>query len=683
MIQPRTFRVFWILLLSPAAGPAQTSYPMVSRIEPAALQAGRSAEFTISGTQDFSGASALLFEGSGLSAEVVDAGDPGKKATSVTFRIVAQAGTALGPREFRVVTPQGVSSVGLLVIVADPVTREADDKANDSARLAQELTLPSVATGSIGRAEDVDWYRFTARAGQTLTFSVWGNRLENKIHDLQTHFDPILTLTDFQGRELAADDNALFADPRLAFRFPEDGTYYLQIRDTTYSGNASWTYVLHATDGPVATSVFPLAVSPGQTEILHAIGVNLEQDGAVTANIPPDVSPGVVSLPLSHGKRTTPPLPLVVVDLPRLVEEQEAPARPDKAGLLTLPVALSGRFDEPGDVDCFLFEARKGQSLVFEVIARRAGSAVDPIVRTLRLSGAILSEVDDTYGKDPRLEWTAPSDGVFAVQLQDLHGRGGPGLGYVLLARPARPDFVLTCDPDKVNIGPGARSCVFVKVERREGFSGPVRMAWDGLPPGVTASPVTVPANMAQGETVLTAAADSPRGASLVTLRGTGPGPDGPLVRLAEPRQEIYLPGGGRGLYSVETLAVAVTDRSDITVDATPTEITLKPGESATLDVTIQRREGFAQPVNLAVDLMHLGGTFASGLPPGVSLKASASKTLIDGQSTTGRIVLEARPDAPACDRVPIAVMGHVSINFVVKTAYCSAPILLSVTPSK
>ena len=41
-------------------------------------------------------------------------------------------------------------------------------------------------------------------------------------------------------------------------------------------------------------------------------------------------------------------------------------------------------------------------------------------------------------------------------------------------------------------------------------------------------------------------------------------------MRTASPLEEIYLPGGGRGHYPVQTLALAVTDPSDITVEATP-----------------------------------------------------------------------------------------------------------------
>ncbi len=83
--------------------------------------------------------------------------------------------------------------------------------------------------------------------------------------------------------------------------------------------------------------------------------------------------------------------------------------------------------------------------------------------------------------------------------------------------------------------------------------------------------------------------------------------------------------------------------------------------------------------VNLAVVLQHLGGVHGNPLPPGVTVKESGGKTLLGPKETKGKIILQAAPNAAACDKVPIAVMGHVSINFVVKTAYASAPILVSV----
>src|SRR5262249_30643645 len=122
---------------------------------------------------------------------------------------------------------------------------------------------------------------------------------------------------------------------------------------------------------------------------------------------------------------------------------------------------------------------------------------------------------------------------------------------------------------------------------------------------------------------------------------------------------------------------------SDITVDASPAELTIAPGKTATIDVTVKRRSDFDKPVNLALDLAHLGTIYASALPPGVVMREGESKTLLDGKTTTGKIILEAKPDAPPSEKVPIAVMGHVSINFVVKTAYSSAPILITVPAAK
>jgi hypothetical protein len=679
-----------LLALAAATAEAQTGYPMVTRVQPAAVQRGRAAEVTIAGAQNFAGASALLFEGAGLSGEVLDAkADPGPAmkrgrgagAGTVRARIAVAEDAALGPRELRVVTPRGVSSVGLVVVTADPVVAEADDKADDQPAGAQAITLPAAVSGAIGKAEDVDWYEFRAEAGQRVAFSVWGNRLENKIHDLQVHLDPILLLYDARGRELAADDNRLFADPLLLYEFKEAGTYRLQVRDTTYSGNPNWSYVLHATAGPFATSVFPLAVHPGATAELHASGINFDPSQPIRLDVPKDTPIGPLSLPLPTAQGPTPPVPLAVTDLPLAVEAEDAPAEPDKAQAAAVPVALSGRLGEANDVDGYRFEAKKGTAYAFEVLARRVGSEADPVLRVLNPQGRTLAEADDTFGKDPRLEWTATADGPAVVQVTDLHSRGGEGFGYVLLADEARPDFTMTCDPDKLNLGPGARTPLFVKVARRSGFQGAVALRWEGLPPGVSTSPLTIPPNMTQGVIVVSAAPDAPRGAALPRLLGAGETSRGTLIRPVAPRQEIYLPGGGRGLYDVATLAMAVTEPSDITIEASPAEVALRPGGSATVDVTVRRREGFDKPVNLAIDLSHLGQVFATSLPPGVTVRPAGSKTLLGPKETAGKIVLVAGPNAAPSPAVPVAVMGHVSINFVVKTAYCSAPIRVSVQP--
>src|SRR5262249_18834307 len=151
------------------------------------------------------------------------------------------------------------------------------------------------------------------------------------------------------------------------------------------------------------------------------------------------------------------------------------------------------------------------------------------------------------------------------------------------------------------------------------------------------------------------------------------------LTRTATPNQEIYFPGGGRGRFDVALHTVAVTEPSDILeVEIDRKEITLRPGEEVKVEVTIKRRADYDKAVSLDVLLRHLGQVFGNPLPPGVTLVEGKSKTLL-GTGNTGHIVLKAATDAAPADRVPVCVMAHVSINFVVKVSYSSAPLLLSV----
>ena len=676
---------------------AQTGYPMITRVEPVALQRGTSAEVTISssgttgGAGSFTAAAAMLAQQPGFKGEVLATGTivpdqpktKGHGARRVTSmmkaRLSAASDAPMGPREIRVATPQGISSVGLVVIVNDPVIVESDDKSNDELKGAQEIKLPCVVSGAIGKTEDVDWYAVSGKKGQRVVFSVWANRLENKIHDLQLHFDPILLLFDASGRELAADDNHHFADPLLAYEFKQDGTYYLQVRDTTYGGNANWTYALQATSGPVATSVFPLAVNPGKVTDLKAKGYNLDPSETMAFEVSANTEAGPRLFALPTRKGMTLATPLVVTALPIITEREDAPAETSKAQKILLPAAVCGRLNTANEVDGFSFEAKKGTIYALEVVARRVDAATDPVLKILNDKNATVVEADDTpgLGKDCRLEWTAPADGTFTIQVTDLHSRGGDEFGYVILAEIAKPDFTLTCDPDKLNLGPGGRVPLFFNISRRGGFDGPVTIDFGSLPPGVVASPLTIGPRMTQGVSVVSSSADSKSAAVFLSLKGKA----GPIVRDVSPRQEIYLPGGGRGIYPVETLALGVTDPSDISVVASPKNITLKPGGTATIELSVARKEGFEQGVNLAIVLQHLGGIHANPLPPGVTVKEAGSKTLLGPKETKGKIILEAAANASPIENVPICVMGHVSINFVVKTAYASAPIGISVAP--
>src|SRR5207253_6060820 len=278
-LSPFLFGVFLLAVTQASPAAAQTSYPMLTRVFPAGVQLGTTTEVTVSGTHDFAGAYKVIFEGEGLTAEIVPPAAPVKaagakpadakaektkpSADSVTLKVTAAPDAPVGVRELRVATPRGVSSTGLIVVGDEPETQEVEP--NDTPENAQRVSLPVTINGRIQAAEDVDQYRFTAHAGEEVTFSVLAARLEDKIHDLQEHVDPLLVLRDSSGREIARANDTYGADPLLIHRFERDGDYRIEIRDVRYHGNPSWVYRLTLTRRPWVTALLPMVARPGET----------------------------------------------------------------------------------------------------------------------------------------------------------------------------------------------------------------------------------------------------------------------------------------------------------------------------------------------------------------------------------------------------------------------------------
>jgi hypothetical protein len=369
------------------------------------------------------------------------------------------------------------------------------------------------------------------------------------------------------------------------------------------------------------------------------------------------------------------------------VLEVEPNDTPEKATRVVLPCGINGRIGAPRDLDHFVFAAKKGKVIRFEVKARRFGtrlqSSLDSVLDVMNVKGVVLATNDDTNGKDAAITFTPPADGDYILRIRDLNSKGGPGYVYHIDADWARPDFTVKCDGDKAMIGPAGRVPWFVQVVRVNGFTGPVKIDVRGLPQGVTVNPLTIPEGQTEGLLVLSAAAGTPLSAGTVEVAGAGTvtvdGKTETLTRVVEPMQEIYFPGGGRGVFPVKLQAVAVTDPADILdVIVQPTEVVLKPGGEVRLDVEIKRKPGFTGGVTLDVMLRHLGRVFGNPLPRGVTVVEGKSKTLL-GAGSKGHIVLRAAPNADLVEGMPISVLAHVSINFVVKVSHSSAAIPTSV----
>lgn len=670
---PRLLVVLAFVVLT-ASVHAQTSFPMITHTVPTAAQRGTTAEVSVEGLMNFAGAYKVLFREPGLVAEVIPAKDPKATTRSVKLKLTVAPDARVGVHDFRLATSLGVSSLGQILITPDPIIVEQPGK--NTPKAPQSIPLPCVVCGRIEIAENVDAYKFAAKAGQRITVETFAARIQDKIHDLQKHIDPLVAILDANGRELAADDDGHYADPAFTFTVPADGEYTVLVRDSKYDGDPRWTYALAITNKPAAAHAFPLAVNPGAKAKLEPVGSAKALAPLWDANISSAI--GLQQITLRNGTHETNPVPVVVTDLP-LASEAEPNDAPKVANRLSIPGGMNARIGTKRDLDHFAFTARKAEPIRFEIFARRFGtplrSRLDSMLDILAADGRVLASNDDTNGKDAALTFAAPADGDYVLRVRDLNNKGGEAFPYFLAASIAKPDFTIKLDPAKAMIGPGSRTAWYVTVARTNSFTAPVKVEVRNLPKGVAVNALTIPATMTQGCLVLSAAADAKLDASIVEVVGSAEG----QTRTAIPDEEIYLPGGGRGRFPATMPAVAVTDASDVLeVKVKSNRITLKPGAEAKIEVEVKRRADYDKPLTLDVILRHLGQKFADSLPSGVTMVDAKSKTLL-GTGSVGHITLKAAPDAAEIADVPIAVQAFVPVNFVVKIGYSSEPILVSV----
>src|SRR5207249_172983 len=109
---------------------------------------------------------------------------------------------------------------------------------------AQQLKLPVAVDGASDELS-FDYYKFTAKKGQRISFEIVAQRLGSRL-------DPVLRLLDAKGRELeyCDDDPGAGADSRFAHRFAAGGKYFLEIRDVNYQGGPQYFYRLRVGNLP-------------------------------------------------------------------------------------------------------------------------------------------------------------------------------------------------------------------------------------------------------------------------------------------------------------------------------------------------------------------------------------------------------------------------------------------------
>src|SRR5262249_22901277 len=218
------------------------------------------------------------------------------------------------------------------------------------------------------------------------------------------------------------------------------------------------------------------------------------------------------------------PVPLTVSDLDEQVE-QEPNNEPAKANILQVPGAVTGRFEQNDDSDPYQSAAKRGQKLLMEAHTLELGSPTLVYMVLKNAKGAELGKTNPQAAPplDQRIEFTAPEDGNYLLEVQHLNYLGGPSEAYRLSVTPSAPGFDLALGIDRYDAAPGSFAAVTVLVTRR-GYTGPIEVSVNG-PRGVSGK-ATVPAgqpaqpNQPGALLLLQVAPDVPLGPHTLTLQG-------------------------------------------------------------------------------------------------------------------------------------------------------------------
>ncbi len=247
---------------------------------------------------------------------------------------------------------------------------------------------------------------------------------------LMSTFDGLLRIVDERGTQLAFAHDGRTLDPVLTWTAPRDGVFVVQTMGFVYPGRAE------------------VGLTGGEGCIYR----------------------------------------LRLTTAPPAEQPSEEPVT------LTLPGTIAGRIEHADDEDRFTFTAVKQRAYEFTLTAARDGSPLDAWMRIDGKDAKQLARADDSDGsRDPKLTWTAPSDGVFSVAVGDLTHRGGASYTYRLSAQEAAPSVAAIPVADSFVVKPDKPAEAKVAVKRANGFKTKLKLAAKNLPEGVSAAEIDVP----------------------------------------------------------------------------------------------------------------------------------------------------------------------------------------------
>ncbi len=472
----------------PLRAQVTTPQPYLTSIVPAVLQAGATREVTVMGTA-LEGASTLHFSIPG--AEVKPKLDAKQKPVANTFIVSLPAGAASGPCDVSVVGRYGISNPRGVQITSLPVV--AVPGAATSAEKPFKTELNRVLT-SVTLKQDSTFISFDAKKGQhvlAICRPAW----------LDSRLEASLEVQGPDGHVL----ERLHTDGVLDLTVPADGAYLLRLSDLMYRGNAELPYAITLTTGPLVEYAFDGGVTwvlygrnlPNSSPSVKCFGKTLERvqvpaaaaNKLLAQNAVKPVHFGAESEPA--GGDTTKPVPLKV------------------------PATFTGWFPEGGKARYFTFDGHKGDVFWIEVGCASRGMPADPFLSLEKMGKAgpeFIVEANDRAAiaakdefdggwADPYHRFDVKEDGTYRIKLRNLYSREpsepfqltlstpAAGKGFDLVAMPAwlpKAKAATTVELSSAPLWRGGVAAFKVFALRHEGFNGPIDLAAEALPAGVS-----------------------------------------------------------------------------------------------------------------------------------------------------------------------------------------------------
>lgn len=566
---------------------------------PLGVQRGQTLELTLTGT-NLADPTALW---TSFPAKVTFPTDMnnGKDPAKLRVKLEVPADAPLGYYSIRLATKHGISNVRMFCV---DELRQLDEAAdNHTKEKAQPVPVPCVVVGRTD-AETSDFFKVSVKPGQRITFDVIGRRLGSQL-------DPMIRLFDAKtSREMPGnysdDEPGLQTDARLTRTFPSGAELILELRDTRHQGGGDYYYRLRIADVPATMTAFPVAVKRGAKGTINFSGRHVEGVVPVEVTMPADRD-AIQVAPKGQGLSGW-PVPVYASDVDELVE-QEPNNEPAKANRLIVPCGITARFLQKGDVDHFVFAAKKGTkyAIVADTYAILSPAEVYMIVKDAK--GAELAK-SNPQNSPARIDFTAPADGDFIIYCEHLNYMFGPTEVYHLSLREAAPDFDIQLQLDRFALAPGETTLIPVAPPTRRDFTGPIELTVTGHPGfsgtvTVPNAPPPPPNQPVQPITFLplTCKADVPMGAYdlRVTAKATINGKE--VTKAATVTDVVKAGLSGLPFPPREMLTsvgVAVTDKPLFSLAVKVAHADVIRGVPANVTVTATRASGFAEEIQLA-----------------------------------------------------------------------------------